>query len=221
VVKRNANTANLVKNNTKTYNSNYWFPLACLVKEQEETSSESTTNIEMAVAAIPTSTQNCLRYTNTYSTPVAAIPTSTQRQLLPYLHLLKRLLPYLHLLNASPTIPTSTQYQLPPYLHLLKKRQEPFPTHEIGRIDGGKGFQTGGKVFQIGQNTFYNQKSEIPMKSRHFKSSGTGIIPEFYRIPCGFPNQGVEEGTCHGVERKYILKICKKIKKCRANDVLI
>jgi hypothetical protein len=110
---------------------------------------------------------------------------------------------------------------LPPYLHLLKKRQKPFPIHEIGRIDGGKGFQTGKKVFRIGRNTFYDQISEIPMKSPHLKRSGIGIIPEFRRIPCGFPNQGIEEGTRHGVERKYILKICKKIKKCRANDVLI
>jgi hypothetical protein len=110
---------------------------------------------------------------------------------------------------------------LPPHLHLLKKRREPFPIHEIGRIDGGKGFETGGKVFRIGWNTFYNQKSEIPIKNPQFKSSRIGIIPEFCRIPCGFPNQGIEEGTCHEVERKYILKICKKIKRCRANYVLI
>jgi hypothetical protein len=44
--------ANLVMNNTKTHSSNYWSPLACLVKEQEETSSESTTNVEMAMLAI-------------------------------------------------------------------------------------------------------------------------------------------------------------------------
>ena len=44
--------ANLVTNNTKLHTSNYWSPLACLVEEQEETSSESTTNVEMAMLAI-------------------------------------------------------------------------------------------------------------------------------------------------------------------------
>jgi hypothetical protein len=44
--------ANLVTNNTKLHTSNYWSPLACLVKEQEESSSGSTTNVEMAMLAI-------------------------------------------------------------------------------------------------------------------------------------------------------------------------
>ncbi len=44
--------ANLVTNNTKLHTSNYWSPFACLVKEQEESSSGSTTNIEMAMSAI-------------------------------------------------------------------------------------------------------------------------------------------------------------------------
>ncbi len=35
--------ANLVTNNTKLHTSNYWSPLACLVEEQEELSSGSTT----------------------------------------------------------------------------------------------------------------------------------------------------------------------------------
>ncbi len=39
-----------------------------------------------------------------------------------------------------------------------KKRQECFPIHEIGRIDGGRGFQTSGNVLRIGGNTFYDQK---------------------------------------------------------------
>jgi hypothetical protein len=43
--------ANLVTNNTKLHTSNYWSPLACLVEEQEESSSGSTTNIEMAMSA--------------------------------------------------------------------------------------------------------------------------------------------------------------------------
>jgi hypothetical protein len=44
--------ANLVTNNTKLHTSNYWSLLACLVKELEKSSSESTTNIEMAMSAI-------------------------------------------------------------------------------------------------------------------------------------------------------------------------
>jgi hypothetical protein len=44
--------ANLVTNNTKLHTSNYWSPLACLVKEQEESSSGSTTNVEMAMSAL-------------------------------------------------------------------------------------------------------------------------------------------------------------------------
>jgi hypothetical protein len=44
--------ANLVTNNTKLHTSNYWSLLACLVEEQEELSSGSTTNVEMAMSAI-------------------------------------------------------------------------------------------------------------------------------------------------------------------------
>jgi hypothetical protein len=44
--------ANLVTNNTKLHTSNYWSSLACLVKEQEESSLGSTTNVEMAMSAI-------------------------------------------------------------------------------------------------------------------------------------------------------------------------
>jgi hypothetical protein len=44
--------ANLVTNNTKLHTLNYWSPLACLVKEQEESSSGSTTNADMAMLAI-------------------------------------------------------------------------------------------------------------------------------------------------------------------------
>jgi hypothetical protein len=64
-----------------------------------------------------------------------------------------------------------------------------FPIHEIGRIDGGRGFWTGGNVFWIGRNTFYDQKNEILMKIPEFKRSGIGIITEFRRIPSRFPNQ--------------------------------
>jgi hypothetical protein len=48
--------------------------------------------------------------------------------------------------------------------------------HEIGRIDGERGFQTGGNVFQTDGNKFYNQKNEIPMKICKLKMYGIGII---------------------------------------------
>jgi hypothetical protein len=122
--------------------------------------------------------------------PVAAIPTSTQHRLPPYLHQLK----------TVAAIPTSTQCRLPPYLHLLnadcrhtyiysKERRECFLIHEIKRINGGRGFQTGGKVLQIGGNTFYDQKNKILMKILEFKRSGIRIIEEFRGIPSGFPSQ--------------------------------
>jgi hypothetical protein len=74
-----------------------------------------------------------------------------------------------------------------------KKRQEYFPMHEIGRIGGGRGFQTNGNVLRIGWNKFYDQKNEILMKIPEFKRSGIGIIAEFGRIPSGFLNQGHSE----------------------------
>ncbi len=143
------------------------------------------------VAAIPTSTQNCCRHTFIHSMLVAAIPTSTQCQLLPYLHLLK----------TVAAIPTSTQHRSHhTYIYSTpvaaiptstqKKGQEHFPIHEIGRIDGGRGFQTSGNMFQIGGNTFYHWKNEISMKILEFKRSGIGIIAEFVAILSGFPNQG-------------------------------
>jgi hypothetical protein len=46
-------------------------------------------------------------------------------------------------------------------------------------------------VFRIGGNTFYNRKNKIPMKIPEFKRSGIGLIPEFHRIPNGFPNQAL------------------------------
>jgi hypothetical protein len=69
--------------------------------------------------------------------------------------------------------------------------QERFPIHEIGRIDGGRGFQTGKNVFRIGRKTFYDWKNKIPMKIPEFKRSGIGLIPEFRGILNGFPNQAV------------------------------
>jgi hypothetical protein len=66
--------------------------------------------------------------------------------------------------------------------------RERFLIHEIGRIDGGRGFRTGGNVFRIGGNTFYNQKNKILMKILEFKRSGIGLIAEFRGIPNGFPN---------------------------------
>jgi hypothetical protein len=55
--------------------------------------------------------------------------------------------------------------------------------HEIGRIDDGRGFQTGGKVLQIGGNKFYDRKNEILMKIPEFKRSGIRIIAEFRGNP--------------------------------------
>jgi hypothetical protein len=57
-----------------------------------------------------------------------------------------------------------------------------FPIHEIGRIDGGRGFRTGRNVLRIGGNTFYNRKNKIPIKILEFKRSGIGIIAEFCGI---------------------------------------
>ncbi len=67
--------------------------------------------------------------------------------------------------------------------------RESFPIHEIGRIDGGRGFRTRGNVFRIGGNTFYDQKNKILMKIPEFKRSRIGLIAEFRRILNGFPNQ--------------------------------
>ncbi len=52
--------------------------------------------------------------------------------------------------------------------------REHFPIHEIGRIDGGRGFQTGKHVFRIGRNTFYDRKNKISKKITEFKRS---VIP--------------------------------------------
>jgi hypothetical protein len=67
--------------------------------------------------------------------------------------------------------------------------QKRFPIHEIGRIDGGRGFRTGKNMFSIGGNTFYDQKNKIPMKILKFKRSGIGLFAEFHIIPNRFPNQ--------------------------------
>ncbi len=78
------------------------------------------------------------------------------------------------------------------YLHGGPKKywwRECFSIHEIGRIDGGRGFQTGKNVFRIGRNTFYDQKNKIPMKILEFKRSRIRLIVEFRGIPNGFPNQ--------------------------------
>ena len=79
------------------------------------------------------------------------------------------------------------------------KWQECFPIHEIGRINGGRGFRIGGKVLRIGGNTFYNQKHKIPMKIPDFKRSGIGIMAEFRGIPSGFPNQDVNVTGFHQI----------------------
>jgi hypothetical protein len=68
--------------------------------------------------------------------------------------------------------------------------------HEIGRIDGGRGFQTRKNVFRIGWNTFYGQKNKILMKILDFKRSIIVLIAEFRGIPNGFPNQA-QKGWLH------------------------
>ncbi len=123
-------------------------------------------------AAISTSTQNFCRHLYIYS---------------------ERLPPSLHLLKTVAAISTSTQNgcrhlyiyskQVDVIMAGQKKRQEHFPNHEIGRINGGRGFRTGGNVLQIGGNTFYDQKNKILMKIPKFKRSGIGIIAEFHGIP--------------------------------------
>jgi hypothetical protein len=70
--------------------------------------------------------------------------------------------------------------------------QERFWIHEIGRIDGGRRSQTSGNMFQIGGNTFCNQKNKILMKILEFKRSGIRIIAEFRWILNEFPNQASE-----------------------------
>jgi hypothetical protein len=66
--------------------------------------------------------------------------------------------------------------------------QKCFLIHEIGRIDGGRGFRTGKNVFRIGGNTFYDQKNKIPMKIPESKRSKIGKIAEFRGILNGFSN---------------------------------
>jgi hypothetical protein len=61
--------------------------------------------------------------------------------------------------------------------------------HEIGRINGRRGFQTGRNVFQIGGNKFYDPKYEIRMKIPMLKMSKIVTIAEFCGIPTRFPNQ--------------------------------
>jgi hypothetical protein len=126
---------------------------------------------------------------------VAAIPTSTQNSCCHTYIYSKRLPPYLHLFKTVAAIPTSTQNGCCHTYIYSKKRRERFLIHEIRRIDGGRGFQTSGKVLRIDRNTFYNQKNKIPMKIPKFKRSGIGIIVELRRIPSGFPNQGNGDGN--------------------------
>jgi hypothetical protein len=65
--------------------------------------------------------------------------------------------------------------------------------HEIGRTNGGRGYQISGNMLQIGRKKIYNQKNEILMKIPEIKRSGIGIFAEFCRIPNGFPNQAQQE----------------------------
>jgi hypothetical protein len=60
-------------------------------------------------------------------------------------------------------------------------------------------------VFQIGKNTFYDQKNKNLMNISEFKRSGFGIITEFRRIPSGFPNQAPVSVTA----RDDLTNMCK------------
>ncbi len=66
-------------------------------------------------------------------------------------------------------------------------------------------------MFQIGRNTFYDQKSKIPMKIPEFKRFGIGIIAEFCGIPSRFPNKEwldtnglIAVGLMQGIETKKL-----------------
>ncbi len=130
------------------------------------------------VAPISASTQNSCHHTYIYS---------------------KQLSPYLHLLKTVAAIPTSIKngcchsYIYSKDCHhtyiYSKKRREHFLIHEIRRIDGRRQFQTGGKVLQIGGNTFYDRKNKNQMKILEIKRSGIGIMVEFCGFPSGFCNQ--------------------------------
>jgi hypothetical protein len=61
--------------------------------------------------------------------------------------------------------------------------QKCFPIHEIGRIDGGRGFRTRKNIFRIGRKKFYNRKNKIPM-----------IIPECKRSKIG-KNLGIPRNS--------------------------
>ncbi len=89
--------------------------------------------------------------------------------------------------------------------------------HEIGRIDGGRGFRTKGNVFRIGGNTFYDWKNKIPMKILVFKRSGIGLIVEFCGILNGFPNQAFMR--VHGKPTRKDYKILKEEASALASKV--
>jgi hypothetical protein len=61
-----------------------------------------------------------------------------------------------------------------------------------------KRIPTRGNMFQIGGNTFYDQKNEIPLKILEFKRLGIGIIMEFCQNPNGYSNQAVNGGNGNG-----------------------
>jgi hypothetical protein len=73
---------------------------------------------------------------------------------------------------------------------------ERFSSHEIGRIDGGRGCRTRKNAFRIGGNTFYNRKNKILMKIPEFKRSGIGLIAEFRGILNRFSNLGDFVACC-------------------------
>jgi hypothetical protein len=87
--------------------------------------------------------------------------------------------------------------------------QERFPIHEIGRIDGGRGFQTRKNVFRIDGNTFYDRKNKIPMKIPESKRCEIRIIAEFRGIPNGFPNLALEVTGKNYIKNSQVITIKK------------
>jgi hypothetical protein len=95
--------------------------------------------------------------------------------------------------STQPSIIGSTGWDIRLHFFCGPKKywwRECFWFHEIGRINGRRGFRTGWNVFRIGGNIFYDQKNKIPMKILELKWSGIWLIVEFCGIPNGFPNQG-------------------------------
>ncbi len=74
----------------------------------------------------------------------------------------------------------------------IKNSGNVFRIMKLELLNCGRGFLTGGNVFPISRNKFYDWKNEILMICFGGKKSGIGIIVEFQGIPTGFPNQALQ-----------------------------